>query len=113
MKISLKQQATERKNSEVCVVTKHDIEDATLDFAIVKINGRYPDQGRVTNTQCKEIVYVHQGNGKVVVNHKEYQLNTGDAVLIEAGEKFFWEGSMNLFISCTPAFTIDQHQQVD
>lgn len=45
---------------------------------------------------------------------KEYSISAGDVVLIEPGEKFYWEGKdLNLFISCTPAFTIEQHQIVD
>lgn len=114
MKITFKHQTIERKNSEVCVVTEHPMDDGTIDFAIAKISGRYPvAPQRAINLTCKEIVYVHQGNGKVVVNDKEYLLNAGDLVLIEAGEKFYWEGNMDLFISCRPAFTIDQHQIVD
>lgn len=113
MQIVLKKQAIQRKNSDVCVVTEYKINDETLDFAIVKVIGRYPDKQRVVNTKCKEIVYVNSGNGKVVVNGKEYSLNAGDLVLIEAGEKFFWEGSLELFISCRPAFTVEQHQIVE
>jgi len=48
-----------------------------------------------------------------VVNHEEHPLDTGDAVIIEAGEKYYWEGNMKLFISCRPAWNKDQHQLVD
>lgn len=113
MKISFKHQSIERKNSDVCVVTEHPIDDEMIDFAVVKVTGRYPNQGHAINQKCKEIVYLHEGKGKVVVNEEEHLINAGDLVLIEAGEKFFWEGNMNLFISCTPAYTVDQHQIVD
>ncbi|EHL32109.1 cupin domain-containing protein, partial [Legionella drancourtii] len=65
------------------------------------------------NKKCKELVYVQNGTGKVVVNNIEYLLNVGDVVLIEAGEKFYWEGNLTLSISCNPAFNIEQHQIVD
>lgn len=113
MKISFKHQAVERKNSDVCVVTEHSIDDEMIDFVIVKVTGRYPEHGYAINQKCKEIVYLHEGNGIVVVNEKEYLINSGDLILIEAGEKFFWEGNMNLFISCTPAFTIEQHKMIN
>lgn len=113
MKISLKAHTTQRKNSEVCVVTEHPIGDDQMDFAIVKINGRYPNKQRATNKNCKEIVYIHEGEGKVVVEGKTYLLSAGDAVLIEAGERYYWEGNMQLFISCRPAFSVEQHQFVD
>jgi mannose-6-phosphate isomerase-like protein (cupin superfamily) len=113
MKKLAKQQAMQRKNSDVCVVTEHDVGDELMDFAIVKIWGRYPDSRRVVNQGCKELVYIHEGRGKVVVEGQEYLLNAGDVVLIEPGEKFYWDGKMELFISCRPAFTVEQHQLVD
>lgn len=113
MKISLKHQAIEKKNSGVCTVTEHCINDEMLDFAIAKITGRYPNERYVSNKKCKEIVYIQEGNGKVEINGKEYLINSGDVVLIEPGEKYYWEGNLHLFISCSPAFTIDQHQIVD
>lgn len=66
-----------------------------------------------TNQKCKEIVYIQNGNGKVVVEGKEYNLDTGDVVLIEAGEKYYWEGKMDLRISSNPAWHLEQHQLVD
>lgn len=112
MKITHAQHAIERQNSAVCVVTEYPLLDNDLDFAIVKISGRYPQTRQAMNTQCKEMVYVHSGSGCVTVNHKEYVLNSGDIVLIEAGEQFFWTGEMTLHIACTPAFTIEQHVMV-
>ncbi|WED44476.1 AraC family ligand binding domain-containing protein [Legionella cardiaca] len=113
MKIARKHQTIERKNSSNCIVTEYPIEDQTIDFAVVKINGRYPETRRATNLICQEIVYIQAGSGKVVVEDQEYSFNAGDVVLIEAGEKYFWEGTMELSISCRPAFQVEQHQYVD
>ncbi|MBS0288649.1 MAG: cupin domain-containing protein [Proteobacteria bacterium] len=113
MKITLKGKTTERKNSEACVVTEYPVGDEMIDFAIVKIAGRYPSIKHAVNKKCKEIVYINEGSGKVVVEGKEYLIGAGDLVLIEAGEKFYWDGEMQLYISCRPAFTKDQHQLVD
>ncbi len=113
MKIISKNQTVLKKNSESCLVTEYEISDQDIDFATATIAGRYPATGRVTNTQSKEIVYIHEGVGNIEVNEKNYPLKAGDVVLIEAGEKFYWEGNMTLFISCHPAFTVEQHQLVD
>lgn len=113
MKIAYKKDAFERKNSPLCIVIEYPELDKSLDFAIVHLHGRYPDVGRVTNTVCKEIVYVSEGEGLVEVEGKTYPLTAGDVVLIEAGEKFYWDGQMALFISCHPAFYIEQHQTVE
>ncbi|OGT36162.1 MAG: hypothetical protein A3F11_09745 [Gammaproteobacteria bacterium RIFCSPHIGHO2_12_FULL_37_14] len=99
----------ERKNSEHCVVTEFPIKDHDINFAIVKVSSRYPDSGYATNTISKEIVYVQEGGGKVVVGAVGYALIPGDVVLISPNEKFYWDGNMTLHISCTPAFTPEQH----
>lgn len=113
MKISTKNQIIERKNSDLCVVTEYPMIDSALDFAIVNLSGKYPPEKRAVNTQCKEIVYVQKGHGEVTVDNKKHIINEGDVILIDAGEKFTWEGQMILFISCNPAFTIEQHLIVD
>jgi hypothetical protein len=39
-------------------------------------------------------------------------LKVGDAVLIEAGEHFAWQGQLMLSLGCTPSWTPEQHQAV-
>lgn len=112
MKIIKQNQTLERKNSEICIVTEYPVGDETLDFAIVKISGRYPAQGYAVNNKCKEIVYVQEGEGEVFINFQIHQINAGDVILVEAGEKFYWNGHLRLHISCRPAFSVEQHQLV-
>jgi mannose-6-phosphate isomerase-like protein (cupin superfamily) len=95
------------------VITEYPLEDQMINVAIAKVTGRYPATGNALNQKCKEVAYVHEGSGKIVVNDKEHFLKTGDLVLIEPGEKFHWEGNMRIFISCTPAWTKDQNVMVE
>ena len=71
------------------------------------------NNGRVINLKCKELAYIIKGSGRLVVEDKETKLNEGDLVLIEAGEKFFWEGNMRMFMPCTPAWYPEQHKEVE
>lgn len=102
-----------RKNSDHCIVSEFPIEDHELNFAIVKVSSRYPNSGLATNTVSKEIVYVQEGSGKVVVDNIEHTLSTGDVILIAPNEKFYWDGNMTLHISCTPAFRPEQHIHIE
>jgi len=113
MKLSLKHQSFDKKSNDACVVTEYTLNDEMINVAIAKVTGRYPTTGNTLNQICKEVAYIHEGNGKVVVNNQEYRLKAGDTVLIEAGEKFHWEGNMTIFISCTPAWTKDQNRMVE
>ncbi|MCX7125022.1 MAG: AraC family ligand binding domain-containing protein [Gammaproteobacteria bacterium] len=99
----------ECKNSNHCVVSEFPIDDRDINFSIAKISSRYPDSGCVANTIVKEIVYVHEGSGIIVVEGIEHTLKAGDVILISQNEKFYWDGDMTLHISCTPSFTPEQH----
>lgn len=113
MKIVHKNETKEFKNSDQCIAIEYPMGDKDINGAIGKISGRYPDKGRVVNTKCKELAYVIKGSGKVVVEGKEYLLNQGDVVLIEPNEKYFWEGNLEIFMPCTPAWYPEQHQEVE
>lgn len=113
MKIAFKHQTETHKNNDACSATIYPIANAALDFAIVNINGRFQAMNRVTNTICQEIVYIQRGNGKVVINHETHELHAGDVVLIEPGDKYYWEGNMEVFACCTPPFTVQQREEVE
>jgi len=112
MKIVLKDQ-TIKKMVGSCSVIEYPLNHEMLDIAIATIVGRYPDTGRVVNQKCSELGYVQQGMGRIVVNGNEFSLTAGDTVIIEAGEAYYWEGNMQLILSCRPAWTASQHQSVD
>ncbi|HEV2613598.1 MAG TPA: cupin domain-containing protein [Gammaproteobacteria bacterium] len=113
MKLSKKHQSVEKTNSSACKVTEHPLINGMFNVAVATISGRYPEERRVINHECAELGYVLEGQGKIVINDEVHLLNTGDVVMIEPGEKYYWEGNMQLFLSCRPAWTKEQHQIVD
>jgi mannose-6-phosphate isomerase-like protein (cupin superfamily) len=113
MRIIHKEQTREFKNSENCVATEYLLEDKEIDTSIVKLKGRYPNKGRVVNLICKELIYISEGSGKIEVENEEINIKEGDLILIEHGEKYFWDGNLTLIISCTPAWYPEQHKEVE
>ena len=87
--------------------------DKNINGAIIKLNGRYPDKGRMVNLECKELVYIIKGSGKITVENSETELKEGDLILIKPKEKYFWEGKFDMFVSCTPAWRPEQHKSVE
>jgi len=112
MKVTHKNQTKEHKNSDVCVAIEYPMGDKDINGAVVKLNGRYPDKGRVMNLKCKEMAYIIKGSGRVVVEGKETRLQGEDLVLIEPGERYFWDGNMTMFVPCVPAWYPEQHKEV-
>ena len=112
MQIVRKTDTKEFQNSKTCTVFEYPLEENDINGAVVNLSGRYPIIDRVVNLTCKELAYVIRGTGKLVVEGKEILLSDGDMVLILPNEKYFWEGTMTLLITCTPAWTIEQHHLI-
>jgi mannose-6-phosphate isomerase-like protein (cupin superfamily) len=113
MKFVKKESALKKSNSSTCTVVEYALNHPKFDVATTTISGRYPETRRASNVECAELAYVIAGNGKIVIDNETLLLNSGDVVLIEAGEKYYWEGSMQLLLSCNPAWHAEQHQLVD
>lgn len=80
--------------------------------ATASINGRYPENGFAFNEVSKELVYITQGNGKIVTEKEELSFAEGDVIFIENNEKYYWEGNFSMFMANTPKFSADQHKIV-
>ena len=112
MKFIKKNQTKTLKNSDQCIAIEYPLNDKDINAAVIQLKGRYPDTGQTVNTECKELVYVINGKGKLVCEGQEILLSQGDVVLIDKGEKFYWQGEMDLFMPCTPAWYPEQHKQI-
>lgn len=113
MKIIHRDQTERFKNSESCVAIEYPWDDKDINGAVVELSGRYPDKGRAVNLKCKELAYVVKGSGKVAIEGKEIEIQERDLILIEPGERYFWQGNLIMFMSCTPAWYPEQHKEVE
>ena len=113
MKIIHKNQTEVFKNSDVCTAIEYPLNDKDINGAVIKLNGRYPDSGRVVNLECKELAYIIKGFGKVIIESKEIKFKEEDLILINSGEKYFFEGNFIMFAPCVPAWYPEQHKNVE
>lgn len=111
MKRIRKTETTIFKNGKHCVAIEYPLGDKSINGAVIKLNGRYPDKGRVVNEVCKELAYVIEGKGSVTVENRLVSLVKGDQILIEPGERYFFEGNLTMFVPCTPAWYPEQHKK--
>ena len=113
MKIVHKKEAKLFKSSGVCDVFEYDLGRADLGGAVAKIRGRYPDSGRVVNRECKEAAYILKGAGAVDVEGNEMKFAAGDMLVIEKGERYFWEGNFSVLLFSVPAWRAGQCENAD
>jgi len=112
MKVLSASEAQEHKNSPACTAYEYPLGDPDINAALIRLSGRYPDQGRVVNRVCKELVHIVRGTGRVTIEGKEIQLAEGDQLLILSGERYFFEGDLEMLMPCTPAWYPEQHEEV-
>lgn len=110
MKYLKKQDAQCFKNSSSCMVFEYQFGDTDINMAIAEISGRYPEKGWIVNAACKEIGLVLKGTGTLTTETQHVMLTEGDMVLINAGEKYFWDGAMTLALPAAPAWYLEQHK---
>lgn len=113
MKVIKTKQAEKNKIGKKCVAIEYPMEDKDINGSVINLHGRYPDQGRAVNQECKEIAYILEGSGRLIIEGETVDLKEGDMVLIEPKEKYFWKGEMKMFVPCAPAWYPEQHEIVE
>ena len=113
MNIARKNDTKEIKVSKSMTAFEYPVLDSKLHGAMVKLNGRYPEKGRVVNEKCTEIGFVIRGQGKIIIENKEIEFNEGDQILIKPNERYYWEAKATLFMPCAPAWYPEQHKEVE
>lgn len=107
------EEAEKGKNSEKCKTLEYSFMDKDIDLGVAEISGRYPDQDYGVNLVSKELIYVMEGCGTLNFEDRKIEFKKGDAVLIQPNEKYYYETEhCVLSMSCTPAWTPEQHKIV-
>ncbi|MDD3029255.1 MAG: cupin domain-containing protein [Alphaproteobacteria bacterium] len=99
--------------SDNVTVHEYDTVNKAINGGIAKIHGRYPSKGHAMNLECKELVCVLDGEGMFLCGEKKIRIAPGDVVLVDAKEKYVWQGELTLFMATTPAFDPSQHITTD
>lgn len=97
-----KSERAKHVNDVSCIAYEYGHKDKDIDIAFIVIDGRHPEKGRVISKVSKEIIFVCKGKGKVEIDGKSFALSEGDTVLIQPCRKYFFEGKLELVISCHP-----------
>lgn len=105
-------QSVKYQNGPACVAYEYPTGTDNINIALIKITGRYPDKGLVWNEEVTELIYVVSGQGKFVLEGREYKLEEGDTVSIPPKQKYFFDGTLELVISCSPAWHPEQYRHL-
>lgn len=84
--------------------------DKEMNGAVTKIDGRYPEKGWLVNEKCKELIYVIEGSGTLVLRDQEVAFQAGDIIFVEPNEECYWQGTCTHFVAATPPWYPEQHK---
>ena len=107
-----KENRIRHENNPKCIAYEYPMGDKDINVAFIEINGRYPDKDYVTNESVKELVFVVEGEGKIVIEKQEHRLEEGDVVLIHPQQRYFFDGNLKIIVTCNPAWYPEQHKEV-
>ncbi len=113
MQVRKKKEARRHENTPGCVAYEYQLPTAELDSAVIELAGRYPAKGWAMNVVCNSIVYVIEGEGRLLSEEGVMPLDQGDQALIKKGEKYALEGEYKLLFSATPAWSAAQAKNID
>lgn len=94
-------------------IHEYDTHDPAISGATAVIKGRYPERGYVMNKVCKELVYILEGSGTLIMPSGSVSFAKGDELFIDAGEVYAWEGDMVVYMATTPLFDPAQYVEID
>jgi len=109
-----KTEAIKHKNSKDCTVWEYEFPSQDFSYATALIDGRYPEEKRVTNLKCEEVYFVISGFGIIHSEKGVFKINEGDVYFFEKGEVYWLEGE-KLFLALinAPKWTVDQYKIVE
>jgi len=94
-------------------VFEYHLPNKDINWALVDVKGRYPESGWARNNECKLMVYIVKGKGKLVVTGGGViKFKKHDLVFVDAKTKYYWQANSRLGIACNPAWNPEQYESV-
>ncbi len=91
---------------------RFDFKNASL--GISEINGRYPKSGFDIDEQAEQSWYVESGQGVVWAGGQGHQIEKGDMVHLDPGEKYWIRGQhLRLVVASSPPWSEAQHKHLE
>lgn len=98
------------------VIRKYSTGDKSYEVNVMNLNGRYPENPNhfIFETECKFMLYVTKGHGKIYLDEQIIEVEEGDAIEVPTNTKFASEGYNFEYLTVDiPAWFPEQASIVD
>ena len=72
-----------------CTTQEFKFKNKNLNFALARINGRYPEVGQALNLKCDMVYYCLAGQGTVSLTGRKKKIKPGQALLVGKNKKYY------------------------
>lgn len=110
MKIVKNNETNKYVNGDKCINFVYEFNDNEVSVSKSEINGIYPENAWCVNKKSKEIVYVIEGSGKLIKENEFIEFQENDSIIINKGEKYYWDANCKLVAVCIPKWKEKQHK---
>ena len=110
MKIINDENTNKYVNGDKCINYVYEFDDNDASVSRSVINGIYPENAWCCNESVKEICYIIEGEGKIIKENEVIEFKENDAIIINKGEKYYWNANCKLVAVCIPKWYPEQHK---
>jgi mannose-6-phosphate isomerase-like protein (cupin superfamily) len=96
-------------------IFKYPTPTKNMDIARMVVKGRHP-QGKskfILEHDCNFVIYIINGKGKICAGEEVFDVEVGDVVFVPKENKFAAEGDMEYITVDTPAFYMEQSEEIE
>lgn len=91
---------------------KFSVADITQKTGICQIETEKGHETTIIEHECDFIYYILEGNGYFEINDQKENCMKGDLIVIPAGSKFKYVGTLKMLLITTPAFYPKQEETI-
>jgi len=96
-----------------CTTQEFKFKNKNLNFALARINGRYPEVGQALNLKCDMVYYCLAGQGTVSLTGRKKKIKPGQALLVGKNKKYYVIGKkLAVLIISNPVWDKRQYRTI-
>lgn len=88
---------------------EYEMQNASLNVALISIRGRYPENGFTSNLKSDSIIHITEGSGLLKLRDGTIvELAENDQLRLAAGDEYCFEGELGIIYAASPPWAPEQ-----
>ncbi|KKS90559.1 MAG: hypothetical protein UW69_C0008G0027 [Microgenomates group bacterium GW2011_GWA2_44_7] len=99
---------------EFTTIYSYPASSKAISAAYIEVKGRHPsgEKEQFIEHDLHVLFYITKGSGTITIENMPYELQEGDVLTIQPGQKYFIEGNISYVVVTSPAYYSEQNEIV-